>query len=125
VPKQYDSTLNELIESDFTRWGNYLASRAGVPSGTITTRDTDLSSTLQADRLFQIDGPSPSILHLELESNGRLGIPKELLRYNIAAWGLNELPVHSIVMLLRPKANASDLTGYFELFGAIIIRNYM
>jgi hypothetical protein len=118
VPKQYDSTLNELIESDPTIWGNYLASRAGLPTGSISARDTDLSSTLQADRLFQIDGPSTAILHLELESTGRLGIPEELLRYNIAAWGISGLPVHSIVVLLRPKANASDLTGQLALLGA-------
>jgi hypothetical protein len=118
MPKQYDSTLNAMMDDDPIRWGKYLASRIGVPLGPITTLDTDLSSTLQADRMFRIDGESPAVLHLELESTGRLGIPGELLRYNVAAWGVSGLPVHSIVMLLRPKANASDLTGYFEVSGA-------
>lgn len=118
MAKQFDATLNAMIDGDPTRWGNYLASQVGVPSGPITTLDTDLSSTLQADRLFHIGGPSPAVLHLELESTGHLGIPAELLRYNVAAWGSNELPVHSIVMLLRPKANASDLTGHYEILGA-------
>src|SRR5579872_3699874 len=106
-----------MIDGYPTNWGNFLASRAGVPLGPITTLDTDLSSTLQADRLFQVEGPSRAILHLELESTGRLGIPAELLRYNIAAWGVTGLPVHSVVMLLRPKANASDLTGHYEIDG--------
>jgi hypothetical protein len=118
VAKQYDSTLNVMIDEYPTNWGYFLASRAGVPLGPITTIDTDLSSTLQADRLFQVDGPVRSVLHLELESTGRLGIPAELLRYNVAAWGATGLPVHSIVMLLRPKANASDLTGHYEIIGA-------
>jgi hypothetical protein len=39
--------------------------------------DTDLSATLQADRLFCVEGPTPYALHLELESTGRLGIPEE------------------------------------------------
>ncbi len=111
MAKQFDSTLNAMIDGDPTNWGNFLAARAGVPSGPIRTLDTDLSSTLQADRLFQVDGPARAILHLELESTSRLGIPGELLRYNVATWGVHDLPVHSIVVLLRPKANASDLTG--------------
>jgi hypothetical protein len=118
VPKQYDSTLNAMIDGDVAKWGNYLATRSGVPLGPITALDTDLSTTLQADRLFLVDGLSRAILHLELESSGRLGIPAELLRYNVAAWGVHELPVHSIIVLLRPKANASDLTGHYEIMGA-------
>jgi hypothetical protein len=117
VAKHFDSTLNLMIDDDPTRWGNYLAAKIGVPPGPITALDTDLSSTLQADRLFLINGPSPAILHLELESTGRLGIPDELLRYNIAARAVNKHPVHSIIMLLRPKANARDLTGYHEIMG--------
>jgi hypothetical protein len=118
VAKQYDSTLNAMIDGDVTKWGNYLASQSGVPQGTVAALDTDLSSTLQADRLFLVDGAFPAVLHLELESTGHLGIPGELLRYNVAAWGVTKHPVHSILMLLRPKANASDLTGNYELLGA-------
>jgi hypothetical protein len=60
----------------------------------------------------------PAVLHLELESSGWLGIPGRLLRYNVAAWAVTELPVHSVLVLLRPKAAASDLTGLLELPGA-------
>lgn len=83
-----------------------------------TPLDTDLSTTLQADRLFRVEGATPAVLHLELESTGRLGIPGELLRYNVAAWGATGLPVHSVLVLLRPKATATDLTGRFEVDGA-------
>jgi hypothetical protein len=118
MAKPFDATLNAMIDSYPTDWANFISSRAGVPIGQITCLDTDLSSTLQADRLFQVDGPTRAVLHLELESTGRLGIPAELLRYNVATWGVTGLPVHSIIMLLRPKANASDLTGHYEIRGA-------
>src|SRR5580704_19202788 len=104
-----------MVDSDPTKWGIYLASQVGVPIGPIATLDTDLSSTLQADRLFRIDGPTPAVLHLELESTGKLGRPAQLLRYNVAAWGTTGLPVHSVLIVLRPKANASDLTGEYEV----------
>jgi hypothetical protein len=89
-----------------------------VPPGPESVLDTDLSRTLQPDRLFRVDGPTPAVLHLELESTGRLGIPAELVRYNVFARGVTDLPVHTVLVLLRPKANATDLTGRLEWHGA-------
>jgi hypothetical protein len=118
VAKAFDATLNTLIDDHISDWAAFLAARCGVPPGPASVLDTDLSSTLQADRLFRINGPVPAAVHLELESSGRLGIPAELLRYNVAAHGIVELPVHSVVVLLRPKATATDLTGQFDVLGA-------
>jgi hypothetical protein len=119
MAKAFDATLNTLIDDHLADWAGFLAARCGVPPGPATPLDTDLSATLQADRLFRVDGPIPAVLHLELESTGRLGIPEELLRYNVAARAaVGGLPVHSVLMLLRPKANATDLTGTLELPGA-------
>lgn len=118
MAKAFDATLNSLIDERAADWANFLAARAGVPPGPAVVLDTDLSATLQADRLFRIDGPAPAVLHLELESTGRRGIPGELLRYNVAAWGVTGLPVHSVLILLRPKATATDLTGELNLTGA-------
>jgi hypothetical protein len=118
VAKPFDSALNALLDAHAAEWAEYLAARCGVPFGPVASIDTDLSSTLQADRLFRIDGPSPAMLHLELESSGRLGIPGQLLRYNVAAHAANGLPVHTVLVLLRPKATATDLTGRYDLRGA-------
>jgi hypothetical protein len=115
MAKVFDATLNTLIDAHVADWAAFLAGRVGVPLGPVTSLDTDLSATLQADRLFRIDGPTPAVLHLELESTGRLGIPGELLRYNVTAWGSLDLPVHSVLVVLRPKANATDQTGQFDL----------
>jgi hypothetical protein len=118
MAKSFDATLNTLIDAHAGDWAGFLAARAGVPPGPASALDTDLSATLQADRLFRLDGPVPAVLHLELESTGRLGIPVELLRYNVAAEAANGLPVHSVLVLLRPKANATDQTGTLEMVGA-------
>src|SRR5688500_11131906 len=98
MAKAFDATLNSLIDDHVADWANFLAARAGVPPGPAVVLDTDLSTTLQADRLFRIDGPVPAVLHLELESTGRRGIPGELLRYNVAAWGVAGLPVHTVLV---------------------------
>jgi len=115
MPKPFDATLNTLLDAHAEDWAAFLAARVGVPTGPTTALDTDLSTTLQADRLFRIDGPEPVVLHLELESSGRLGIPTELLRYNVAAHGVTGLPVRSVLLLLRPKATATDLNAALEL----------
>src|ERR1044071_3629980 len=101
MAKIYDATLNQLIDTRPEEWAAFLASRAGIPFGPVTALDSDLSSTLQADKLFRIDGPSPSVLHLELEATGRLGIPVELLRYNVVTHAVTRLPVHSVLVVLR------------------------
>lgn len=115
MSKPFDATLNSLIDDHRDEWAAFLAVRAGIPSSPAEPLDTDLSATLQADRLFRLNGPEPAVIHLELESSGRLGIPAELLRYNVAAHGVTGLPVASVLMLLRPKATATDLTGLLEL----------
>lgn len=118
MAKPFDATLNSLIDEHIADWANFLAARCGVPPGPATVLDTDLSSTLQADRLFRIDGAAPAAIHLELESSGRLGIPEELLRYNVAARAVVGVPVHSVLVLLRPKATATDLTESLDVAGA-------
>jgi hypothetical protein len=119
VAKPFDATLNTIIDAHLDDWAKFLAARCGIPPGVASPLDTDLSTTLQADRLFRIDGPVPTAIHLELESSGRLGIPNELLGYNVAARAANNLiPVHSVLVLLRPKATATDLTGTLEIPGA-------
>lgn len=118
MSKPFDTILKTLIVGHLGEWTAYLAARAGLPVGPAEPLDTDLSATLQADRLFRVRAEPPFVLHLELESTGRLGIPAELLRYNVAAYGAVGLPVHSVLVLLRPKATATDLTGVLDVPGA-------
>ena len=65
------------VAPEYTEWAAFFAVRSGIPPGPAVALDSDLSSTLQADKLFRIDGPSPAVLHLELEATGRLGVPAE------------------------------------------------
>ena len=115
MSKTFDATLNAMIDETLGDWADFLADRAGVPRGPAVALDTDLSTTLQADRLFRVEGDPPSLLHLEMESSGHLGMPDRLLRYNVAATAANGGALtRSVVVLLRPEANASDLTGVLE-----------
>ena len=116
--KRFDATLNDLIEIAPGDWAACFGRIAGIPPGPSTALDTDLATTLQADKIFRIDGAQPSLLHLELAANPRLGIPRELLRYNTFVDQQHDLPVESVLILLRPKARASDQTGIYRRVGA-------
>ncbi len=118
MAKQYDASLNDLIGASPDDWAAYFARLAGIPPGPAEAFDTDLATTVQADRVFRIGGTVPAVLHLELEANGRLGIPRELLRYNTLIDHHYDLPVETVLILMRPKARANDQTGAYVRHGA-------
>ena len=118
MAKEFDADLNRLTDAHPDERARFLCSRLGIPPGPAELLDTDLATTVQADRLLRINGPVQAVIHLEFEVSGHLGRPADLLRYNVLAHVQTGLPVHSVVVLLRPKANSSDLTGEFQLTGA-------
>ena len=115
MTKPYDNAFSRLIDDHLDDWAAYLAGRLGLPPGPATAVETDVSSNLQADRLIRVAGPEPALIHVELESSSRLGIPNRLLSYNVAAWRTSGEPVRSVLMLLRPSAKVSDQTGRLTL----------
>jgi hypothetical protein len=114
VSKPYDASLNALIEAGPADWVNFLAPKAGLTPDPAEVLDTDLSVTAQADKAFRLAGPPAAILHVELEGNPRRGIPADLLRYNVLLGHGREEPVYSVIVLIRPKAVAADLTGVYS-----------
>ena len=117
MAKPFDTSLNRIIDTRPHEWASFFAERVGIPPGPAKTLDTDLATSVQADKAFLIEGESPAILHLELESGSRLGIPAELLRYNVLLDSQHQLPVYSVLVLLRPKAVASDQSGIYRRIG--------
>jgi hypothetical protein len=118
VAKEFDAELKVLTTGHVDEWANFLCPRVGVPLGPAEAVDADLSTNVQADRLFRVNGSVPAILHLELESSGRLGRPTRFARYNILAHAAMALPVHTAAILLRPEADSSDLSGFLSIPGA-------
>lgn len=118
MAKEFDADLNRLTDERPDEWARFLCARLGIPFGPAEVLDTDLATTVQADKLFRIRGPVSAVIHLEFESNPHLGRPAGLLRYNVLVHHGTGLPVHSVVLLLRPKAQSSDLTGEYTLVGA-------
>jgi hypothetical protein len=114
MAKLFDAALNKLIDERPGEWAGYFGGRVGIPPGPAAVLDTDLATTIQADKVYRVNGPQPAILHLEFEGTSFLGLPTKLHKYNALLSEHDGPPVHSVLIQLRPTANSSDRTGVYE-----------
>jgi predicted transposase YdaD len=112
--KPFDATLKELIEDDSASWPALVGD---WPIKAVAVIDADVSTvSAAADKVLRIHGNSGNwLLDLEPESSHAEDIPERLHLYSTLLHRRHELPVHSVVLLLRREANARNLTGVLEL----------
>jgi predicted transposase YdaD len=67
--------------------------------------------TAAADKVYRINEPLAWLLHMEFQAGRDPVLPQRLLKYNVLLHDRFELPTHSAVVLLRPAADAPNLTG--------------
>jgi predicted transposase YdaD len=109
MPKPFDATLKDLVETYPRDWLAQLGLPASLPVEVI---DADLSTvTAQADKVLRIHEATPWLLHLELQSSRDPSLAGRTLKYNVLLLDRHALPVHSIVVLLRRAADDPSLTG--------------
>jgi hypothetical protein len=113
MAKTFDATLKQLVDQFGADWAAFLCRHLGLPEGTrAEPLDADLSvASPQADKLLRLGGATGGILHLELESSWAGDIPDRMLVYSALAEHRHGGPVYSVVILLRPEANAAAVTG--------------
>jgi hypothetical protein len=109
MPKTFDATLKDLIRKYPRDW----LARLGIPAaGEPEVLDADLSAvTAAADTLIKTDG---GVVHIDIESRPDDSLARRMLLYNVLAHHHTGLPVHSVVVLLRPDAAASAVSGMVE-----------
>jgi hypothetical protein len=74
-----------------------------------------LSATVSTatDKIIRVDDPEPWLLLIELQANWDSDLPFDLLRRYSLLRHRHRLPVSCVVVLLRPSANSSAMTGIF------------
>ena len=110
MSKPFDATTKRLLAFRPDDWLAFL----GLPGSGARVIDADLSTvTANADRLLRVELPTPYIGHIEIEAGKNPArLPDRLLRYNVLTAYEHELPVRSVVILLRREAdNRKVLTG--------------
>jgi hypothetical protein len=109
MSKRFDATVKHLLEAYPEDWMR-LVGLTGRQR--VVAVDADLSTiTTQADKVFLIRDRKSWLLHLELQASRDRQLPRRVLRYNILLEARHDLPVQSVVVLLRPQADDRDLTG--------------
>ncbi len=82
------------------------------PAGKVTLLNVDLSTvTTAADLVVGLGDPLTEIVHLDFQSSAAAWKHLDTLVYNALLHRHHRVPVHSIVILLRPEAAHSNLGG--------------
>jgi hypothetical protein len=115
MSKPFDASLKHLIEDYAADW---VAALVPGETGAVAVIDADLSTvTASADKAIVVGhgGPSPWMLHLELQASRDADLHRRMLKYNALLHDRHGLPVYSVAVLLRPAASYPELTGRYDL----------
>ncbi len=118
--KRFDPTLKKLIEDHPRDWARFLCGLAGLPSPrTVDAIDSDVSTvSAVSDKVLRVGTTRPWLLHVEFVVGHNARLDRLTLLYNVLLAARHELPVHSIVVLLRKEADRSSITGTYRRQGA-------
>jgi predicted transposase YdaD len=105
----FDATLKDLVEHYPRDWMALLGIRRARQ---VTVIDADLSTvTALADKVIHVRDRRSWLLHLELQAGRDPRLPRRVLKYNVLLYDRHDLTARSVVILLRPEADAAELTG--------------
>ncbi len=112
--ERVDRTLKQLVDVDPLQWAT-LAGLPKVVSGTVMS--PELSAThRQVDALLSVRLPAGQCaVHLEFQAgkDGRR-VPRRLLEYSVDITRKHNLPVHTCVFLLTPRADSPAISGEYR-----------
>jgi predicted transposase YdaD len=111
MERRFDATLKSLLEDAPEDWPHLL----GIADPHVRVIDADISTISgAADKVLQLRGPPPSILHFEFQSGPDASIPCSLNVYNSVLEKRHDLPVRSVLVLLSPRADLSVIDGEYR-----------
>jgi hypothetical protein len=106
---RFDATLKDM--GQVSPRGMLVAFDA-PPTLPVTLLNIDLSTvTTSADLVFGLGQPLQEIVHLDFQSSASATKHADILVYNALLHRQHLVPVHSIVILLRPQAAHANLNG--------------
>ena len=113
MPSTYDATTKYLVETYPKDWISFLGL---ATSGTVSVIDADLSTvTAEVDKALRVEEPEPLVVHLEFQSSYDPTMGRRLFRYNAMLHYDHEVPVVSVLMLLRPSADGPAISGTYRI----------
>jgi hypothetical protein len=112
---RFDVSTKELVWDDPVAW----LQRLGIePQGPVEVIDSDITVlTASADKVIRVGGlVEPFLVDIELQSSHDGQLVRTLWYRQAILDHRHNLPVHTILVLLRKEANSPSLTGVYERF---------
>jgi hypothetical protein len=109
VPFPFDATLKDLAQD---RPQDFLAAFDAAPALPVTVLNVDLSTvSTAADIVFGLGDPLREVVHLDAQASAAEDLHRDVLVFNALLHRRYRVPVHSIVLLLRPRARHRNVDG--------------
>jgi hypothetical protein len=105
----FDATLKDMGRDSPQ---GFLAAFDRPPTGPVKLLNVDLSTvTTSADLIVGLGEPVEEIIQLDFQSSAAAWKHADLMVYNALLFAHYHVPVHTIVILLRPEAAHGNLNG--------------
>ena len=105
----FDATLKDMGRDSPE---GFLAAFDRPPAGPVKLLNVDLSTvTTAADLVLGLGETPEEIIHLDFQSSAAAWKHADVMVYNALLFAHYRVPVHSVVVLLRPQAGHSNMNG--------------
>src|SRR5947209_11692886 len=105
----FDATLKDMGRDSPH---GFLAAFDRPPTVPVKPLNVDLSTvTTAADLVLGLGEPLKEIVHIDFQSSAAAWKHADLMVYNALLFAHYHVPVHSVVLLLRPEAAHANMSG--------------
>ncbi len=109
---RFDVSAKELIWDDPAAWLERLGHH---PAGPVEVIDSDITTvSASADKVIRVDAPESYLVNIELQSSHESTLARTLWYRQVALDYRHDLPVLTVLILLRKEANSPGLSGLYE-----------
>jgi predicted transposase YdaD len=109
---RFDISTKELVWDDPAAW---LEGFGIGPRGPVEVIDSDITTlSAAADKVIRVGGAEPYLVNIELQSSHETTLARTLWYRQVALDYRHDLPVLTVLVLLRKEANSPSLTGTYE-----------
>jgi hypothetical protein len=109
MSKPFDATLKDLGADSPEA---FVREFDGPPQLPVSALNVDLSTvTTAADLVFGLGDPLQEVIHIDCQAGPKADLDADFHAYNSLLYRRCQVPVHTILLLLRPEAHHRNLTG--------------
>lgn len=113
MPGQFDTTTTYLVEKYPTDWLSFLNLSSSASVAVINANLLAVSA--EVDKVVRVDDSQPWIAHPEFQTSYDPTMGRRLVRYSAMLHLQHEIPVASVLVVLRPEADGRRINGEYHV----------